>query len=398
MKASIIIPSYNACERLYYNLLSLNMQVYARADFEVIVVDNGSVDGTADMLSSIDTNYALNSFYIYKNKGRAFARNYGVKEANGDIIIFLDSDMIVEKDFLTKHIQSHEFCSIAVCGQSWSRVYSFYYDDFKGYLKKNFSKQLSEKDIHKIDKLTNKQSLISEAEVKSYQCFKVSFNLAKMHEAEKELLEKYGKTLDGFYFPWSMLVTSNCSIEKDMFNNVGGFDNNFIDWGCEDLDLGYRLYKNGCKFIKQNDIKSVHQEHPINFLDNSVDNIFYFTKKYDSIDLLLFYYGYLIGVDRNRANDIMKEIKELNITQFSDVIEIYRRLLVVLRNRKFKNNAMDVNWFHEIKKLKYDIVLYKQEIEIKISSIETEGAFPYFLNSFNSLIKKVFNSKLEYLN
>ncbi len=183
-----------------------------------------------------------------------------------------------------------------------------------------------------------------------------------------------------------------------MLLKVDGFDNNFIGWGCEDLDFGYRLYKNGCNFIKQNVIRSVHQEHPINYIDRGQENIFYFTKKYESIDLLLFYYGYLISVDKAIANNIMKEIEEINITQYSDMLDIYRRLLVALRNKNRSINILERNWFYEIKNLKSDIVLYKQELQIMLNTIETEGVFPYFFYSFNSLIKKVFNSNLENLN
>ena len=50
MKASVIIPSYNSKERLYYNLISLNNQDCDFNIFEVIVVDNGSIDNTLEML------------------------------------------------------------------------------------------------------------------------------------------------------------------------------------------------------------------------------------------------------------------------------------------------------------------------------------------------------------
>ena len=397
MKASIVIPTYNACERLQYNLLALNMQDFYIKEFEVIVVDNGSSDETCEMLSSIDINYNLSTIYINKNKGRAFARNLGVKEAKGDIIVFLDSDMIVEKTFLAKHIKAHEFRNIAVCGQNWNRVYSFYYEDFKGYLKRNLAKQLFEKDILYKNILLNKQPLISVEEIISNECFKASFSLTKMYEAERVILERFGVHLEGYYFPWSVLVTNNCSIEKDKFNEVGGFDNHFIDWGCEDLDLGYRLYKNGCKFNKLNDIRCLHQEHPINFLDNGADNIRYFTKKYDSIDLLLFYYGYLIKVDKNMANEIMKEIQDLQIMKYDEPLELYRRLLVALRNKQFKTSERDNDWFYEIKKLKADIVMEKEELEIMLNTIEMEGAFRYFIDSFKLLIIKVLNNNLENL-
>ena len=53
MKASIIIPSYNANHRLYLNLISRSYQDYPQQDFEVIVVDNGSTDDTIDMLAKL---------------------------------------------------------------------------------------------------------------------------------------------------------------------------------------------------------------------------------------------------------------------------------------------------------------------------------------------------------
>ena len=52
MKASVIIPSYNSKERLYYNLISLNNQDCDFNIFEVIVVDNGSNDNTLEILES----------------------------------------------------------------------------------------------------------------------------------------------------------------------------------------------------------------------------------------------------------------------------------------------------------------------------------------------------------
>ena len=59
MKASIIIPSYNSKERLYYNLLSLNNQDCDFEIFEVIVVDNGSNDDTLQMLKKFKAKYNL---------------------------------------------------------------------------------------------------------------------------------------------------------------------------------------------------------------------------------------------------------------------------------------------------------------------------------------------------
>ena len=108
MKASIIIPSYNAKERLYNNLISLNCQDYPFEDFEVIVIDNGSTDHTAEMLSTFQSHYSLINVRVEKNRGIAYGRNQGIVKASGDILIFHDSDMIATKDFVRKHIEAHQ--------------------------------------------------------------------------------------------------------------------------------------------------------------------------------------------------------------------------------------------------------------------------------------------------
>ena len=108
MKASIIIPSFNAKDRLYNNLISLNCQDYPFSEFEVIVIDNGSADLTAEMLSNFSSYYTLIIIRLDKNVGIARARNLGIIKATGDIIIFHDGDMIATKDFVRKHIEAHE--------------------------------------------------------------------------------------------------------------------------------------------------------------------------------------------------------------------------------------------------------------------------------------------------
>ena len=59
MRVSVIIPSYNSRERLYYNLITLNNQDCDYDTFEVVVVDNGSNDNTIEMLKEFESKYAL---------------------------------------------------------------------------------------------------------------------------------------------------------------------------------------------------------------------------------------------------------------------------------------------------------------------------------------------------
>ncbi len=95
---SIIIPTYNRVHTLNVCLDSLANQQYK--DFEIILVDDGSTDHTADFIKS---NYPDERIkYIYQsNKGVCAARNTGVAIAKGIYICFLDSDDYVTKDWLS---------------------------------------------------------------------------------------------------------------------------------------------------------------------------------------------------------------------------------------------------------------------------------------------------------
>ena len=75
MKASVIIPSYNSKERLYYNLISLNNQDCDLNIFEVIVVDNGSIDNTLEMLENFNAKFAFKFVRLEKNRGISRGRN-----------------------------------------------------------------------------------------------------------------------------------------------------------------------------------------------------------------------------------------------------------------------------------------------------------------------------------
>ena len=91
MLFSVVIPTRNRLELLRAALRGLAAQTLPASEFEVVVVDNGSTDGTFESLSaeSEDYPYALN---VIKNpdceRGPAPARNLGVREAKGQIIAF----------------------------------------------------------------------------------------------------------------------------------------------------------------------------------------------------------------------------------------------------------------------------------------------------------------------
>ena len=91
---SVIIPVYNDKENLEKCLTSLFVTEFK--DFEVVVVD----DGSGQDVASIVNRFSCKFIKLSSNKGQAYARNAGVKESQGDIILFTDSDCLVMKDWV----------------------------------------------------------------------------------------------------------------------------------------------------------------------------------------------------------------------------------------------------------------------------------------------------------
>jgi len=105
MLASIIIPTFNGKDKLIKLLQSLEKQNVSNV--EIIVVIDGSTDGTLHSIQSIP--WKLNDLKLIeqKNKGRAGARNTGAREATTELIIFFDDDMIVDSACIETHIKAH---------------------------------------------------------------------------------------------------------------------------------------------------------------------------------------------------------------------------------------------------------------------------------------------------
>jgi len=103
MKLSVIIPTYNEERSVGECIDSLEKQTYP--DFEVIVVDDGSLDGTMDILQDLKVKTQNLKVLKQDHKGPGTARNLGADEAKGDILVFVDADMTFDKNFLKNLIR-----------------------------------------------------------------------------------------------------------------------------------------------------------------------------------------------------------------------------------------------------------------------------------------------------
>ncbi len=115
MFASVVIPTYNRLPILEKCLLALEDQRLTTdlEAYEVVVVDDGSSDGTPDWLRRDAGRFPHVRLVEQAHGGPAEGRNRGVDHARGDVIVFIDSDLVVTPTFLASHA--------AALKQSWSQ-------------------------------------------------------------------------------------------------------------------------------------------------------------------------------------------------------------------------------------------------------------------------------------
>lgn len=386
MKASIIIPAFNSKERLYYNLLSLNNQDCNFNDFEVVIVDNGSVDDTADMVRRFKprSKFKLKFQRLEENRGIARGRNTAIKMAEGDILIFHDSDMIAPRDFIRRHLKHHEEKNIVVCGIPWKRIITFYYkdlekkdEDYQGlkYLKHVYPK------IDKAPVLN--QNLIMNGLYKNY-IFDLDGDF--IHEI-KGILKKYGNNLINYALPWRLFITNNASAEREKVIQAGMFDESIVGYGFEDYDLGIRLYKSGGRFIFDENIINVHQEHPSNIkISEFGENIRYICEKYNNIyfiDVILVCMSYLTSIDKSFINELVMDIDGmLDSGLFNSILNVFLILLQFQRKKSFHEDLGT--------SLKYISNINVDNLIEEINILENVFDFKFFARAMTALINDVY--------
>jgi GT2 family glycosyltransferase len=195
---SVVIPTFNRKDTVLQVLDALGRQTLRTASYEVIAVDDGSRDGTPGLLTEYSASYGL-QVLTQANTGPAGARNRGVRAAKGEIIVFLGDDTVPEPEFLEVHLRSHREAGarrIAVLGYTgWPRdrrVTPF---------------------LHHIN--------------------------------EYGLQFGYELIVDPESVPFNFFYTSNISVPKQALLEAGLFDTTFPDAAWEDIELSYRLSRNG---------------------------------------------------------------------------------------------------------------------------------------------------------
>lgn len=313
LDASLVIPTYNKKEFLELTLASLVNQTYPCKQFEVILVDDGSTDGTHELFSGILTHFPFQLKYIkQENAGRAAARNVGILTAEGENVIFIDDDQIVPPQFIEKHLKLHQENGNLVVGGYRSQVFSFVpnaqeLQAILSYLRESCAKEKEPVDVNPGCPLIKADDIYSD--------FNKVIQLSYGTDTNFERISRtYGEDLKGFFIPWIFFVTSNVSVGRNHLLKVGGFDENFTGWGVEDYELGYRLYKNRLQYKLDREAISYHQFHTSNFAqsrESELRNYQYFCKKHPDIAVFLYWRKTYDGLSIKDYNSIVRECYQI---------------------------------------------------------------------------------------
>ncbi len=218
---SIVIPTYNRRETLEVVLPSLLAQDHPRDEYEILLSDSGSSDGTAELVRSLSAPNLRH--LVHENNGRSGARNDGIRASRFDTILFTDADIIADPRLVSSHARMHAQAQgpAAVVGCEVQ------VDDLAEYEAVRDDPWGKGRHLHRIEPGTQHQP----------------------------------RPLQWLYF-----LTGNASVNKKALLDVGSFDENFTNYGHEDLELGYRLQKAGVEMIFFPGAVNYHW-HPVTYAE-----------------------------------------------------------------------------------------------------------------------------------
>lgn len=214
MLASIIITTYNRREALVETVKTLAKQTIPADRYEIVIVDDGSTDGTYEAISSLSTPCAVRCFRHFENRGISAGRNLAIRNAIGRYLILVSDDLLVPEDFIAKHLDTLERYP------GWWVVGGF----------------------HQLESLT-------ETPFGRY--------LDQLEKGYEEMRKAASVGVD--LWELSCPTARNLSLPRADLDRTGIFDEQFRN-SCEDQDLAHRAKLVGIRFLYNAGITCLHND------------------------------------------------------------------------------------------------------------------------------------------
>jgi len=200
---SVVIPTYNRCQILDKAISAYLRQTAGQSIAEMIVVDDGSTDVTKEVVTKWSQTSSIPIRYFrQENKGPAAARNVGIGQARGDLILFTDDDILPAPNLVSEHLNFHrrspEFTTAVLGRVNWA----------------------------------------DEVQPTPF-----------MNWYGSDFLFAYGSFIGRTELDYPDFYSCNVSLKTAFLRRHGFFDEEFKSAAYEDIELGYRLKKAGMRLV-----------------------------------------------------------------------------------------------------------------------------------------------------
>jgi glycosyltransferase involved in cell wall biosynthesis len=214
-RISVIIPTYNRRETLLRCLRQYERQTFPLDRFEVIVVDDGSTDGTWEMLVELrgKLRYRLSCFWK-ENAGPGTSRNLGIRNATGEVLLIIGDDILPDDALLSEHHAWHT-------------------------------------DLHPEDErgVLGFVTWDSDPPPSPFMIW-----------LERGYQNAYHLIRHGEEVPWRFTYTGNISVKRAFLETACElFDERMPPYGFEDIEWGFRLHKKGLRLFHNRDAIGYHR-------------------------------------------------------------------------------------------------------------------------------------------
>lgn len=208
LPASVVVPTYNHADRLTTCLDALLRQDFPATDYEVVIVDDGSGDHTAEVVAGYARSDTRVRYLRQPNQGPAAARNLGARHARGALVLFTDDDCVPEPDWIRE--MQRPFLEDPLV--------------------------MAVKGVYR----TRQESLVARF-------------------AQIEFETRYRRLARQPYIDF--VDTYSAAFRRDLFLDLEGFDVSFPEANNEDVEFSYRMAARGCRMVF-NPRAVVYHTHP----------------------------------------------------------------------------------------------------------------------------------------
>ncbi|MFC9431562.1 glycosyltransferase family 2 protein [Streptomyces sp. NPDC056987] len=257
MDVSIVVNTRDRPDRLRLLLSSLQQQRNLPGAMEVVVVDDGS---QTDLAPALEEHRGLDVRLVRQPPlGYTVARNAGLRAAAGEVILCLDDDVLFDEELVATHLSTHlDTPSAIVVG-----------DRFNTYLS-NLDTRENRARLNAA--LRGDWGPLNRRSRRDYYAAQTL-----------KLFDRHPHALPA---PWLCFVNRNVSFRRADALDLGGYDEGFVRWGVDDIELGLRMHHAGAHYHYRAEARVYHLETPLppGKLDALRVSLTYFAEKHRGVE------------------------------------------------------------------------------------------------------------------